>query len=178
MQPEKNFLETNIHCITLYKAAIVDGFTLPPPNVHVYLAGIIATANDHHMATVNSGFVVGSIDELARISDMFRNDPQPNAVPYLVGRYSGDFFLYFNALSGEGHTFPSACYHMARFHGARMGKTGESDVLRLIALNPERCMKLLALHHRFISDSPKITEEDYTDFRAYVKREQKKRVYP
>ncbi len=162
---------TDVNYMILYKVAKKHNLLLPAQGVHVYLAGTIERVNNPSNQETFSRFVVNSVDDLEKVVEKNQTSPEPNALPYLVGKFSGDFFINFNAQSHEKDAlFPAICYSFAQFHGGRMGRK-ESQILGLIALDPERYLNLLISYYGFLRENPyiEITDEDYQAFKKEFK---------
>jgi hypothetical protein len=158
-----------IHCVAIHKVAKMYGLPLPSSNVHVYLAGLVERVSSPETQGIFSSYVVGSVDELLNKVTRHKNDPQPNAVPYLISRFSGDFFLDYNALldAERDVDFPALCYSLAEFYSAKLGRRDERHVFRELAIKPEPHVDLLSKYHRHLRFHPdfELTDEDYLDFR-------------
>lgn len=166
-------------CLALFKVAREEGVGLPVPSVHIYLAWILEMPNDGGLLKVMSEHAVSSSDELEKVVEENRNSISPNALPYLVGRASGDFATSYNSLMGESGRnvgFPAMCYSVAGFHGGKMGRREESQVFGLLALDLGRYIDLLKRYHsRVREDSDfEVTKEDCLAFKKYLGSEEKR----
>jgi hypothetical protein len=163
-----NNLEENLglNCVALYKVAKLKGKSLPDERVHIYLAGLIDRFEKPSFEM--SKFVVGSIDELNKVVIANQGSFQPNAIPYLVSKYSGDYSTNYSAHISDifNVSFPSACYSLAQYYGAKMGKKEESLIFGLLALNPEKYISLLSSYYSLLKeDDFEITDEDFQSFK-------------
>ena len=160
------------NCVAIYKVAKAKRLPLPPSLVHCYIGGIVDRVNDPAKQQVLSTFVVQSADELCDVVQRYRHDPQPNAVPCLVARMSGDFFFNWNAqLPGEAdNSFPAVCYSTAQFYAGRMGRRTESTIFGELALNLPDYAGLLSSYYSFLREHAdfELTDEDFAAFKEYV----------
>jgi hypothetical protein len=159
-----------LNCVALYKAAKIKGKNIPDERVHVYLAGLITRFENPSPSF--SKFVVNSIEDLKKSLESHGGDDQPNAMPYLISKYSGDYSTNMSAqVPGSFDSlFPATCYSLAQYHSRKMGKSQEALIFGLLALNPEEYISLLSsYYHMTRFQDLEVTDEDFNSFKEELK---------
>ena len=159
-------------CLALFKIATEEGLDIPSPNVHIYLAQILEIPNNFRLQEIMSKYVVNSIEDLNHIVEENKSSLSPNALPFLVSKTSGDFFTSYNSLIGRNEKnigFPTACYSAAGFYSGKMGKSEESQIFGLLAMDLDKYTNLLERYHSRIRMDSDFDVND-NDFREFKKR--------
>jgi hypothetical protein len=182
MEPVEIFADNapvTVSCVALFKVAREKELELPERYLHAFLAGIIDRSNNPHYQEVCAPYVVGSPEDMTRIIDKYRFDPQPNAVPYVVSRCSADFALDWSSqiLENTVNEFPLICYKLAQRFSNRLGHRTESLVLESVVGNYDKCLAVLKAYNADVRWNPDfvVTDADFKEFKKeFILEEEKK----
>lgn len=175
MSPELQIYQPtspDVNCVALHKIAKIHGLELPDNAVHVYLAGTLTRMNDPTFQKRISRFVVDSLDKIALVEERQRNSISPNALPYLLSRYTGEFRMDLGARIGDdSDQLYAQAFSIAQFYAERMGKGEEGRIYGIIALNPEGVMRFLSTYYSHLEAEPnfEITDEDHKLFKKELR---------
>jgi hypothetical protein len=176
MQQEEILGTTSVvdnNCMALYVVAKRNGMSIPEPNIHYYLAGILSRSE-------KPVFVVNSVAELEKVVIENNNKPEPNAVPYLVSQNSGDFFLNLNTFGpvvGD-LSFSKTCYSFASYFGKKIGRKTELSIFNELLFETERYAQLFVKLHQSEFEGLEITDFEYRAFKDYFYEIDKARTKP
>jgi hypothetical protein len=164
----------NEESLRMYAALKHAGYALPSPDMHMFLTGVAVESQ----ISVPS-FLSHSQEDLVNIAKAYRDDDEPNAVPYLFGRETAIFHIgYVGKKTTRNPEFAQLCFRYASHFAEKMGKTTESELMRKVALGIGKYQQLLNKYYESTRQRGfKATEDDVLSFLDYIQMDIEAKKY-